>query len=66
MVTIHLIGSVPGPFIAGLLSDRYGLTNALLTLIVVAGIGQATALLFALRHYRRDLSRVGHFQLEAA
>ena len=66
VVTIHLIGSVPGPFIAGLLSDRYGLTNALLTLIIVAGIGQATALLFALRHYRRDLSRVGHFQLEAA
>jgi MFS family permease len=66
VVTIHLIGSVPGPFIAGLLSDRYGLTNALLSLIVVAGIGQAMALLFALRHYRRDLSRVGHFQLEAA
>lgn len=66
VVTIHLIGSVPGPFIAGLLSDRYGLTHALLTLIVVAGIGQVTALLFALRHYRRDLSRVGHFQLEAA
>jgi MFS family permease len=66
VVTIHLIGSVPGPFLAGWLSDRYGLTNALLTLIVVAGSGQVIALLFALRHYRRDLSRVSQFQLEAA
>lgn len=66
VVAIHLIGSVPGPFLAGLLSDRYGLTNALLTLIVVAGSGQVIALLFALRHYRRDLSRVSELQLEAA
>ena len=66
VVAIHLIGSVPGPFLAGLLSDHYGLTTALLTLIVVAGTGQVLALAFSLRHYRRDLSRVSTFQLEAA
>ncbi|HIV69997.1 MAG TPA: MFS transporter [Candidatus Aquabacterium excrementipullorum] len=66
VVAIHLIGSVPGPFLAGWLSDRYGLTTALLTLIVVAGTGQVLALAFSLRHYRTDLSRVSTFQLEAA
>jgi len=66
VVTIHLLGSVPGPFLAGLLSDHFGLRHALLVLPLASGLLQLIALLFALRYYRRDLARVGCYTLESA
>lgn len=66
VVTIHLLGSVPGPFLAGLLSDHFGLNSALLTLTAFAGLGHLSMLALALRHYPADLSRVGQYKLEAA
>lgn len=66
IVAVHLLGSVPGPFLAGLLSDRFGLTTALQTVAVAAGTAYVGVLLLALRHYRRDLSRAGQFRLEVA
>lgn len=66
IVTIHLLGSIPGPFLAGLLSDRLGLTEALLVLVSAAGAAYVVTLLLALRHYPQDLSRAGQVRLEAA
>lgn len=66
VVTIHLLGSAPGPYVTGLLSDAFGLTNALLGSVVVAGLLSAAALLLARRYYRADLERVAHWTAGAA
>lgn len=66
VVAVHLLGSVPGPFLAGLLSDHVGLTRALFIVAVTAGGAYVVTLLLALRYYRQDLARTRHFQLKAA
>ncbi|MCB5191691.1 MFS transporter [Methylobacillus arboreus] len=65
VVTLHLLGSVPGPFLAGLLSDYYGLGQALFILPVVSGTLAVILLATALRHYQNDLGKVGSYRLEA-
>ncbi|OUY06165.1 MFS transporter [Acinetobacter populi] len=66
VMTIHLLGSIPGPFIAGLLSDSFGLTVALTVLPLVSGVLATVLILFALRYYRKDFARVERYPLEAA
>lgn len=66
VMAIHLLGSVPGPFIAGLLSDRYGLGSALTILSVFSGIATVLLLLLTLRFYQTDLTKVEHYVLEEA
>ena len=64
VVTLHLLGSVPGPVLAGLLSNHFGLNDALLYLVLAGGALQLTTLLLALRYYRRDLRNVAQHQLQ--
>ena len=64
VVTLHLLGSVPGPVLAGLLSNHFGLNDALLYLALAGGALQLTTLLLALRYYRRDLRNVAQHQLQ--
>lgn len=62
----QLLGGVPGPIIAGILSDRLGLVNAL-QIVAVIGIGLSSVLIYlAVKNYDRDLERVnrlGTFKL---
>lgn len=66
IIVLHFLGSAPGPFVTGLLSDRLGLTAALLTVVLASGALSVIALLLARRHYLADLARVGHYKLAAA
>ena len=38
VMTIHLLGSIPGPFIAGLVSDAFGISTALTVVSVISGL----------------------------
>ncbi|MDR2678314.1 MAG: MFS transporter [Zoogloeaceae bacterium] len=53
----HLLGSVPGPWFAGRLSDAYGLIHAFLILGVACGLASAFFFLIARRFYTRDYAR---------
>lgn len=66
VIASHLLGSVPGPILAGVLSDLLGLGTALSAVVLGSGVAAVTALLLALGYYRRDLARVGQFRLQAA
>lgn len=65
VMTLHLLGSVPGPYLAGLLSDHYGLGHALLILPVASGLLAVILLTSTLRYYQRDLQKIGHYKIEA-
>ncbi|MFL9710706.1 MFS transporter [Methylobacillus sp. Pita1] len=65
VMTLHLLGSVPGPYLAGLLSDHYGLGQALFILPVISGTLAVILLAFASRHYPHDLGKAGSYRLEA-
>jgi MFS family permease len=52
----NLLGLAPGPFVTGLLSDRYGLDFALQWIPVVSVVS-AAALYLAYRHYDADALR---------
>ncbi|MCB5184786.1 MFS transporter [Methylobacillus gramineus] len=65
VMTLHLLGSVPGPFLAGLLSDHYGLGQALFILPVVSGTLAVILLFLSLRYYQDDLSKIGDYKVEA-
>jgi MFS family permease len=58
MITLlnNLLGLAPGPFVTGLLSDRYGLVFAL-QWVPLASIVSAAALAMAYRHYDADRER---------
>jgi MFS family permease len=66
VVMIHLLGSAPGPYLAGVLSDHFGLTTALLTVVVASSTLAVATLLLARRHYLGDLAKVAHCQLAPA
>jgi MFS family permease len=66
VMTLHLLGSVPGPFLAGLISDHYGLGQALFILPLVSGTLAVILLVAALRFYARDLEKVVHYRPQAA
>lgn len=66
VIVLHLLGSAPGPFLAGLLSDHYGLTAALLIGVVGSGVLAIITLLLARHYYLADLSRVGAYKLAPA
>ena len=55
---LNLFGLAAGSFIAGVLSDAWGLTVAL-TVIPAFGLLAALAFLFAARTYEADMQRVG-------
>lgn len=57
IITLHLLGSVPGPLVAGMLSDRFGLQAALSLIAVLGGSLSVLALLLARLSYRADLQR---------
>jgi MFS family permease len=50
----HLLGSVPGPWLAGQLSDAYGLIRAFLYMGAACGLASAFFFLIARRFYLRD------------
>jgi len=66
VIVLHFLGSAPGPYIAGLLSDRYGLTAALLIGVLVSGTLAVLTLLLARKHYLADLAKVGAYKLAPA
>jgi len=54
----NMLGLFPGPFLTGVLSDRFGLMEALRVIPLMSLV--ATAMLFiAWRHYERDHRRIG-------
>lgn len=65
VMTIHLLGSIPGPFIAGLVSDAFGISTALTVVPVISGVLAIILLGFAAHFYSRDVSRVQFSHLEA-
>ncbi|MBK9243279.1 MAG: MFS transporter [Burkholderiales bacterium] len=60
----NLFGLAAGPFLAGVLSDSFGLATAM-TIIPAAGVLAASFFLLAARSYERDLQRVGTVRMEA-
>ncbi|MCE1270672.1 MAG: MFS transporter [Acinetobacter sp.] len=64
VMTIHLLGSIPGPFIAGLISDAYGISAALTVLPIISGIVALGLLVSALYFYPKDIAKVKHSNLE--
>jgi MFS transporter, Spinster family, sphingosine-1-phosphate transporter len=54
----NLFGLAVGPFIAGVLSDAWGLTQAL-TVMPAFGLLAAVAFMFAARTYEADMQRAG-------
>ena len=60
----NLFGLAAGPFLAGVLSDSFGLATAM-TVIPLSGALAATFFLLAARSYEGDLQRVGTVRIEA-
>ena len=60
----HLLGSVPGPVLTGVISDRANLTVAMLSVTVAGGLMAIFALGCARRHYLEDLARVAQVEPE--
>ena len=58
-LTSHILGSLPGPALTGLISDHSNLKFALLCASVFSGVVTVLALYAARRHYLIDLARVG-------
>jgi MFS family permease len=52
----NLLGLAPGPFITGLLADRFGLDHAL-QMLPLAGLAAAAVLMVGVRNYKHDLAR---------
>jgi predicted MFS family arabinose efflux permease len=51
VLVLHLLGSAPGPYFTGLLSDHYGLTTAFLIMCLVSGALALITLLLAWWYY---------------
>ncbi|GHU42335.1 MFS transporter [Betaproteobacteria bacterium] len=66
IVTAHLLGSMPGPWVAGMLSDAYGLTHALLIMTVVCEGLACVILLLVMHFYMRDFRRTKPYRLAAS
>lgn len=64
VMTIHLLGSIPGPFIAGLVSDAFGIATALTVVPVISGILSIILLGLAAHFYSRDFAKVQSARLE--
>jgi MFS family permease len=60
----NLFGLAAGPFLAGALSDSFGLATAM-SMIPAAGVLAAVFFLLATRSYERDIERVGSVRIEA-
>ena len=58
-LTSHLLGSLPGPALTGVISDHTNLKFALLSAAVFSGVITVVVLFFAKRHYMNDLARIG-------
>lgn len=54
----HLLGSMPGPALTGLISDHSNLKFALLCAAMFSGLVSMLALYSAKRHYLNDLDRI--------
>jgi len=63
IVTAHLLGSVPGPWVVGAISDSLGLTQALFIVSILAGGLSAGILWGAKHHYTRDYQRTASYRL---
>lgn len=59
----NLFGLAPGPFVTGLLADRFGLDRAL-SMLPLAGVAAAAVLMVGVRNYRHDLARIQQRQAE--
>jgi len=61
----NLLGLAVGPFIAGVMSDWWGLNTAL-TVIPCFSVLAALCFLMAMRNYESDINEVAHVKLQAA
>jgi MFS family permease len=66
VITTHILGSVPGPWLAGRLSDQYDLTFAIFIMNAVCGTAMVLFLLLAKHFYTRDFQRSAPYRLAAA
>jgi MFS family permease len=63
VIVQNLLGSSTGPIVVGAISDRYGLSTAML-LVPLASILAGVLFLFAAMAYRRDLKKVDKVVVE--
>ncbi|MFM0697734.1 MFS transporter [Paraburkholderia sediminicola] len=63
VIASALFGSMPGPYLTGLLSDRFGLRFALASVTVVSGALIVVGAVLALRFYLTDLARTARFEV---
>lgn len=63
VIASALFGSMPGPYLTGLLSDHFGLPLALALVTSISGALIVAAALLALRFYLSDLTRVSRFHV---
>lgn len=66
IIVLHLLGSTPGPYLTGLISDHYDLGFALLVVVVGSGSLALVGLLVARRFYLNDLAGIGSLVLSRA
>lgn len=57
VIVLHFLGSMPGPFLTGLISDRAGITAALFAVSTICGILALLGFISARRRYTHDLAR---------
>jgi MFS family permease len=53
----NLVGLAPGPFVTGVLADRFGLAGAF-QVLPLASLGSAVVFLYVRRHYADDAARL--------
>jgi MFS family permease len=63
VIASAFFGSMPGPWLTGLLSDRFGLRFALASVTVSSGVLIVVGALLALRFYLADLARTERFDV---
>lgn len=62
VMTIHLLGSIPGPLLTGVISDYVGIGKALLIMPLISGVIATVLMLLVLRFYQRDYQRATQLQ----
>jgi MFS transporter, Spinster family, sphingosine-1-phosphate transporter len=64
-VTLNLLGLAVGPFLTGVLSDQWGLQNAMAIMPLFSILG-AVLFLIAMRSYDADVARIADVKLDVA
>ena len=66
IIVLHLIGSAPGPYLTGVLSDHFGLDVALRCMVITSGFLAILGVWIARFYYLSDLNKVESIELVPA